>query len=168
MPTWEILYQHCTRNFKIVRTNFRDESLQNNLLSWCRLSDLLVQYSCDKIERKDKRTGTHLLSAAAMLIWSMMSLTVSVICFALIVCCSNFVFTAECEIHSCEFMHTHTRYCDRSRHDFKGLKVQTCCSRKLNCPKLKSKTAANLNPKHQRLSNSSHSSMNEHKSKNHK
>lgn len=41
----------------------------------------------------------------------MMSLTFSVICLALIVCCSNFVFTADCEIHSCEAT-THTGYCD--------------------------------------------------------
>lgn len=40
-----------------------------------------------------------------------MSLTFSVICLALIVCCSNFVFTADCEIHSCEAT-THTGYCD--------------------------------------------------------
>lgn len=45
---------------------------------------------------------THLFSAASMLMASMMALTVSVICLALIVCCSNFVFTADCEIHSCE------------------------------------------------------------------
>lgn len=38
-----------------------------------------------------------------------MPLTVSVICFAVIVCCSNFVFTADCEIHSCEAI---THYCD--------------------------------------------------------
>lgn len=45
---------------------------------------------------------THLFSAASMLMASMMLLTFSVICLALIVCCSNFVFTADCEIHSCE------------------------------------------------------------------
>lgn len=46
--------------------------------------------------------GTHLFSAASMLMASMMLLTFSVICLALTVCCSNFVFTADCEIHSCE------------------------------------------------------------------
>lgn len=46
--------------------------------------------------------NAHLFSAASMLIASMMFLTFSVICMALIVCCSNFVFTADCEIHSCE------------------------------------------------------------------
>lgn len=48
------------------------------------------------------RRNTHLFSAASMLMASMMLLTFSVICLALIVCCSNFVFTADCEIHSCE------------------------------------------------------------------
>lgn len=33
---------------------------------------------------------------------SIMFFTVSIICLALIVCCSNLVFTADCEIHSCE------------------------------------------------------------------
>lgn len=45
---------------------------------------------------------THLFSAASMLMASMMLLTFSAISLALIVCCSNFVFTADCEIHSCE------------------------------------------------------------------
>lgn len=55
-------------------------------------------------ENKGKRVyqDTHLFSAASMLMASMMFLTFSVICLALIVCCSNFVFTADCEIHSCE------------------------------------------------------------------
>lgn len=51
---------------------------------------------------KSMERDTHLFSAASMLMASMMFLTFSVICLALIVCCSNFVFTADCEIHSCE------------------------------------------------------------------
>lgn len=45
---------------------------------------------------------TYLFSAAAMFMASIMFFTVSIICLALIVCCSNLVFTADCEIHSCE------------------------------------------------------------------
>ena len=45
---------------------------------------------------------TYLFSAAATFMASIMSFTVSIICLALIVCCSNLVFTADCEIHSCE------------------------------------------------------------------
>lgn len=68
------------------------------------------------LHRKEEKKGgdAHLFSAASMLMASMMSLTFSVICLALIVCCSNFVFTADCEIHSCEAM-THTGHCDRQR-----------------------------------------------------
>ena len=56
-----------------------------------------------------KKGSTHLFSAASMLMLSMIPWTVSMICLALIVCCSNFVFTADCEIHSCEaIIHTHT------------------------------------------------------------
>lgn len=45
---------------------------------------------------------TYLFSAAATFMASIMFFTVSIICLALIVCCSNLVFTADCEIHSCE------------------------------------------------------------------
>lgn len=45
---------------------------------------------------------TYLFSAAATFMVSIMFFTVSIICLALIVCCSNLVFTADCEIHSCE------------------------------------------------------------------
>lgn len=46
--------------------------------------------------------ATYLFSAAATFMASIMFFTVSIICLALIVCCSNLVFTADCEIHSCE------------------------------------------------------------------
>lgn len=54
------------------------------------------------LKRLYTEQDNHLFSAASMLMASMMLLTFSVICLALIVCCSNFVFTADCEIHSCE------------------------------------------------------------------
>lgn len=54
---------------------------------------------------------SYLLSAALMFMESIMAFTVSVICLALIVWCSNFVFTADCEIHSCGVQVT-THYCD--------------------------------------------------------
>lgn len=43
---------------------------------------------------------THLCSCAAMCTESMMRRRASEICLALTVCCSNLVFTADCEIHS--------------------------------------------------------------------
>lgn len=55
-----------------------------------------------KTRVEDMQRDAHRFSAASMLMASMMVLTFSMICLALIVCCSNFVFTADCEIHSCE------------------------------------------------------------------
>lgn len=45
--------------------------------------------------------SSHRCSWAATCTESMMRRTSSAICFALTVCCSNFVFTADWEIHSC-------------------------------------------------------------------
>lgn len=52
--------------------------------------------------QQPSNTHTYLFSAAATFMASIMFFTVSIICLALIVCCSNLVFTADCEIHSCE------------------------------------------------------------------
>lgn len=47
-------------------------------------------------------SATHFFSAEEILMASMIALTDSVICQALIVCCSNLVFTADWDINSCE------------------------------------------------------------------
>lgn len=52
---------------------------------------------------------THLCSCAAMCTESIMRRRASEICLALTVCCSNFVFTADCEIHS----YKHNRHISR-------------------------------------------------------
>lgn len=55
--------------------------------------------------KKSRRLCAHLCSWAAMCTESMIRRRASEICLALIVCCSNLVFTADWEMHSCK--HTH-------------------------------------------------------------
>lgn len=52
--------------------------------------------------KKSRRLCAHLCSWAAMCTESMIRRRASEICLALIVCCSNLVFTADWEMHSCK------------------------------------------------------------------
>ncbi len=62
--------------------------------------------------KKSRRLCAHLCSWAAMCTESIIRRRASEICLALIVCCSNLVFTADCEMHSCK----DTRIWESDRH----------------------------------------------------
>lgn len=71
--------------------------------------------------KKSRRLCAHLCSWAAMCTESMIRRRASEICLALIVCCSNLVFTADWEMHSCKHTHIYDSQTNTQTHTFKPI-----------------------------------------------
>ena len=90
------------RNSPLIRNGKKKFILQSKMTQETTSMETAPWMTWRNQHQQPSNTHTYLFSAAATFMASIMFFTVSIICLALIVCCSNLVFTADCEIHSCE------------------------------------------------------------------